>query len=123
VTRVVLFVDDDVDVREAFADLLAFRGWTVAHAGDGAEALEWLASHPCPDAILLDLKMPRCDGYQFRAAQLADPRWRAIPTVVFTADANVEGIRLPSLGGAAVVRKSADFAVLAAALDAVLAAD
>jgi CheY-like chemotaxis protein len=112
-----LFVDDDVDVREAYADLLAWSGWAVAHAGDGLEALAWLAANPRPTAILLDLKMPRCDGYQFRAAQLADPRWRDIPTVVFTADADVEGIRMPSLGGARVVRKSADFSQLAAVLD------
>ena len=79
-----------LDVREAFADLLEFAGWTVAHAGDGLEALEWLAAHAPPDVILLDLKMPRCDGYEFRARQLADPRWR-LPTVVFTADANVDG--------------------------------
>jgi CheY-like chemotaxis protein len=118
-TKLVLFVDDDLDVREAWADLLAFRGWEVAHASDGLEALQWLGAHRAPDAILLDLKMPRCDGYQFRAAQLADPRWRNIPTVVFTADAKVEGSRLPSLGGARVAYKTVDFAQLAALLDEV----
>ena len=118
--RLVLFVDDDLDVREAWADLLAFRGWEVAHASDGMEALQWLAAHRPPDAILLDLKMPRCDGYQFRAAQLADARWRDIPTVVFTGDAKVEGARLPSLGGARVVYKSVEFAQLASLLDEVV---
>ena len=90
-SRVLLFVDDDVDVREAFADLFEFAGWTVVHAGDGGEALAWLAANEPPDAIVLDLKMPRCDGYEFRERQLADPRWRGMPTVVFTADANVDG--------------------------------
>jgi CheY-like chemotaxis protein len=115
--RLVLFVDDDLDVREAWADLLTFRSWEVAHASDGLEALEWLAAHRAPDAIVLDLKMPRCDGYQFRAAQLADPRWRNIPTVVFTGDTKVEGSRLPSLGGARVVYKSVEFGQLVSLLE------
>jgi len=116
VRRRVLLVDDDLDVREAYADLLEFRGWEVAHARDGVEALEWLAAHPPPDAILLDLKMPRLDGYQLRAAQLADPRWRDIPTLVFTGDVDVEGSRLPTLG-ARVINKTTDFEELATALE------
>ena len=120
--RVVLLVDDDRDVRDAYADLLAYHGWTVAQAGDGLEAQAWLEAHPRPDAILLDLKMPRCDGYEFRAAQLADPRWRDIPTVVFTGDANVEG-RLSSLGSARVVSKSVDCAQLASILAAAVSSE
>ena len=115
-SRVLLFVDDDVDVRDAFGDLLEFAGWTVVHAGDGGEALAWLAEHPSPDAILLDLKMPRCDGYEFRARQLADARLRLVPTVVFTADANVDGADPATLGNAPLLRKSAPFAELAALL-------
>lgn len=116
-SRVLLFVDDDVDVRDAFGDLLQYAGWTVVHAGDGREALAWLAANGPPDAILLDLKMPRCDGYEFRARQLADPRLRSVPTVVFTADANVDGAGVAGLGGTPFLRKSAPFAELAALLD------
>lgn len=116
-SRVLLFVDDDADVREAFADLLEFRGWTVAHAIDGEEAQQWLQANPPPAAIVLDLKMPRCDGYEFRRVQLQHPTWRTIPTVVFTADASVRKSELPSLGGAPVVRKSQEFGDLAKALD------
>ena len=115
--RLLLFVDDDVDVRDAFADLLEFSGWSVVHAGDGQEALDWLAAHAAPSVILLDLKMPRCDGYRFRQQQLADARLRAIPTVIFTADAKVDAAELPSLDGARMVRKSATFAELQAVLD------
>lgn len=118
-SRVLLFVDDDLDVREAFGDLLAFQGWTVVHAVDGIDALEWLAQHPSPSAILLDLKMPRCDGYEFRLRQLADPRLREIPTIVFTADATVDGSDARPLGGVPLLRKSASFAELAALLDRV----
>jgi CheY-like chemotaxis protein len=121
-TRVLLFIDDDIDVRDAFGDLLEYSGWTVVHAADGLAALEWLAKNEPPAAILLDLKMPRCDGYEFRARQLADPRWRDVPTVVFTADANADGSEPPILSGAPLLRKSAPFAELRALLEHVVTA-
>ena len=115
-SRVLLFIDDDLDVRSAYADLLEFTGWQVVHAADGHDALEWLKVNPAPGVILLDLKMPRMDGYEFRRVQLADARWRDIPTVIFTADANVDPAD-SQLGGAPVVTKSAPFADLRAELD------
>lgn len=112
-----LLIDDDADIRESFADLFVYSGWTVGCAADGIEALEWLAAHERPDVILLDLKMPRCDGYEFRERQLADPRWKDIPTVIFTADTQVDGADLPSLRVATVVRKSVELAQLLTVLD------
>jgi CheY-like chemotaxis protein len=117
VSRTLLFVDDDVDVREAFGDLFELAGWTVVHAGDGDEALAWLEANGPPALILLDLKMPHCDGYEFRARQLAEPRYCDVPVVVFTADVHAEGAALPSLGGAPIVRKSAPFDELAALVE------
>ena len=114
-----LFIEDDLDVLEAFADLFVFAGWTIAGAGDGLIALEWLAAHPPPDVILLDLKMPRCDGYEFRRRQLAEPRWRNIPTVVFTADADLDG-DARTLGDLPFVRKSVEFASLLATIERAL---
>ena len=116
-SRTLLFIDDDLDVREAFGDLFQFNGWTVVHAADGQEALEWLAANPPPTAILVDLKMPRIDGYEFRRRQLADPRWRDVTTVVFTADANVDGLHAPTLEGAPIVRKSTPFSELCVLLE------
>jgi two-component system response regulator MprA len=116
-TPTLLFVDDDADVREAFHDLFTFAGWTVACACDGLEALDWLATHERPDVILLDLKMPRCDGYEFRERQLADPRLADIPTLVFTADAHVDEVDLPLLGKLPIVRKSIEFAQLLALVE------
>jgi two-component system, chemotaxis family, chemotaxis protein CheY len=115
--RTLLLIDDDADVREAFTDLFAFRGWTVVGACDGLEALEWLAAHEAPDVILLDLKMPRCDGYEFRERQLADARLKDLPTVVFTADAHIDDVYLPLLGDLPVVRKSLEFADLLALVE------
>ena len=119
-SRTLLFVDDDRDVREAFGDLFEFTGWKVFHAADGQAALEWLEANPPPTAILLDLKMPRCDGYEFRRRQLADPRWRNVTTVVFTADATVDGLSAPTVEGAPVVRKSTPFTDLLMVIERLL---
>ncbi len=58
----VLVVDDDVNERELLAGILELSGWDVATAGDGHEAIEYLTSHERPDYVLLDMRMPRCDG-------------------------------------------------------------
>ena len=60
----VLVVDDDANERELLAGLLEISGWDVATAGDGDEAIEYLSSHTLPDFILMDMRMPRCDGAQ-----------------------------------------------------------
>ncbi|MBC8113463.1 MAG: response regulator [Candidatus Saccharimonas sp.] len=60
----VLVVDDDVNERELLAGILELSGWDVATAGDGLEAIEYLTSHERPDYVLLDMRMPRCDGPQ-----------------------------------------------------------
>jgi carbon storage regulator CsrA len=60
----VLVVDDDVNERELLAGILELSGWEVATAGDGHEAIEYLTSHERPDYVLLDMRMPRCDGPQ-----------------------------------------------------------
>jgi CheY-like chemotaxis protein len=115
--RTLLFIDDDEDVRESFCDLFMFAGWTVFGVGDGLEALAWLAEREPPDVIVLDLKMPGCDGYEFRERQLGDPRLAKIPTVIFTADAQVDDADVASLRDVPIVKKSAEFAQLLAAVE------
>ena len=62
--RKVLVVDDDDDVRESVADLLRVRGHQVTLARDGQEALERIASE-LPEVILLDMRMPIMNGWEF----------------------------------------------------------
>jgi CheY-like chemotaxis protein len=113
--RRLLFVEDDDDIRDAFADLLRFSGWEVVSARDGEEALALLAREQ-PSAIVIDLKMPVLDGYEFRRRQLADARFAAIPTVVFTADTDA-GVECALFAGVTIVRKSQEFPDLLAALE------
>jgi two-component system, chemotaxis family, chemotaxis protein CheY len=80
----VLVVEDDEDVREFMELLLATSGYETMSAGDGEEALEKMRGRlPC--VVLLDLQMPRMDGWQFREHQLRDPRLAHVPVVCITA--------------------------------------
>lgn len=57
-----LLVEDDANERELLADLLRLYDFDVDTAGDGKDALDYLASHQPPDFVLLDMRMPNCDG-------------------------------------------------------------
>ena len=63
----ILVVDDDRDVREAARGLLSEEGYGVVTACDGQDALDRLATMDPPCLILLDLRMPRMDGWEFLA--------------------------------------------------------
>jgi signal transduction histidine kinase/CheY-like chemotaxis protein len=89
--RTVFIVDDDDDVREALAELLEVRGFPVATASNGSEALERLRNmRAAPAVILLDLMMPVMDGYDFLTEHQLDPSLADIPVVVITADLGVD---------------------------------
>lgn len=86
--RTILIVEDDRDIRESLAEALTDEGYDVDCAADGLDALERLqAAAALPRLILLDLMMPRMNGAEFREAVLKDDRWKAIPVVLLTADA------------------------------------
>jgi len=80
----VLVVEDNPDARAAFEALLELKGFGVVSAGDGEEALEVLRGGLKPRLILLDLMMPRKDGWQFRREQMADPSLARFPVVVLS---------------------------------------
>ena len=97
VQPLVLIVDDDGPILDSLGEILAEEGYAVAMARNGQEALAYLAANPSPDCILLDVMMPVMNGYEFRRAQLRDPRLAAIPTLLLTAghvDGRVADLRL-----------------------------
>lgn len=83
--RTILIVEDDRDIRDVLADILVDEGYHVLLAEDGLEGLQRLRDGPQPALILLDLMMPRMDGFQFRDEQRSRPEWRDIPVVLLTA--------------------------------------
>jgi CheY-like chemotaxis protein len=80
----VLVVDDDAWIAWMIADDLADRGYEVATARNGAEALKCLAAAP-PDAIVLDLMMPGITGWEFVERYQQRTGGRAIPIVIVSA--------------------------------------
>jgi two-component system, cell cycle response regulator DivK len=85
-TPLVLVVDDVDHGREIFAEYLEFRGFRVATAADGLEALE-KAFDLRPDVILMDLSLPGIDGWEATRRLKSDERTRAIPIIALTAHA------------------------------------
>jgi two-component system alkaline phosphatase synthesis response regulator PhoP len=84
----VLIVDDDSDYGEAIKLLLEKKGgYDVALAYDGNEGIEKVASER-PDIIVLDVMMPRKDGYTMCAELKADEKYRDIPIILLTAVAS-----------------------------------
>ena len=81
-----LVVEDDPDSRDAFCALIQITGHEAVGVENGEAALDFLRSHPAPDAIVLDMRMPVMDGWQFRLEQCGDPRLKDIPVLVVSAE-------------------------------------
>lgn len=79
-----LIVEDDSDTREILSRILHAEHWETATANNGEEALITLETFS-PDVILLDLMMPKMDGFQVLGHLRADPRHQHIPVVIVTA--------------------------------------
>jgi chemotaxis protein histidine kinase CheA/ActR/RegA family two-component response regulator len=82
----ILVVDDSPSVRRVVGNMLKQRGWEVQVARDGVEALEMI-SREAPAAVLLDIEMPRMDGYELIATVRAQEQYRTLPLVVLTSRA------------------------------------
>jgi chemosensory pili system protein ChpA (sensor histidine kinase/response regulator) len=80
---VALVVDDSITVRRVTQRLLERNGLRVLTARDGLDAVSVLAEH-VPDVILLDIEMPRMDGYEVAAHVRNDARLRDVPIIMIT---------------------------------------
>jgi CheY-like chemotaxis protein len=80
----VLLVDDDEVVRRGVRQALEPIGWRVAEAENGLLAVEMLTAAR-PDVIILDLMMPKMDGFEFLDELRSRPDWQDIPVVIITA--------------------------------------
>jgi CheY-like chemotaxis protein len=81
----ILVVDDDFDIREVLCDILASEGYRVLPAANGADALRHLRGCDVPNLVLLDLRMPVMDGYEFLKRRAADSSLKEIPVIVLSA--------------------------------------
>jgi two-component system, cell cycle response regulator DivK len=81
----ILLAEDFEDVREMYGTCLAFEGFQVVFASDGAEAVE-AARDRRPNLVLMDMMMPRMDGLEATRAMKDDPELRSIPILMLTAN-------------------------------------
>jgi CheY-like chemotaxis protein len=83
----ILIVDDDEDIRASLAELLRAEGYEVEEAVDGQAALDWIFRHSnrLPAMIVLDLMMPRIDGWQFMDILRRYARTARVPVIVISA--------------------------------------
>ena len=79
----VMVVDDSVTMRKVTGRVLERHNFEVSTAKDGIDALERMDER-VPDLMLLDIEMPRMDGYELATAMKADPRLRNMPIVMIT---------------------------------------
>jgi DNA-binding response OmpR family regulator len=90
VAATLLVVDDEPEINRLVARIFEKRGYRVNTAGDGAEALASVESDR-PDLIMLDLNLPKIDGWEVCRRLKSDPATRAIPIIMLTAaHANVD---------------------------------
>lgn len=82
----IVVADDETDVRELIAYRLGRSGYAVQEAADGAEALRLALADP-PDLLVLDVMMPKLDGYELTRRLRADPATRQVPVILLTARA------------------------------------
>ena len=78
-----MVVDDSLTVRKITSRMLAREGYEVATAKDGVDALQQLQDVK-PDCILLDVEMPRMDGFEFARNVRADAATKRIPIIMIT---------------------------------------
>jgi CheY-like chemotaxis protein len=85
----IMVAEDNELSRDALSRRLARRGYRVVLAVDGAQAIE-LARAEQPDVILMDLGLPRVDGWKATRQLKADPATRRIPIIVLSAHATTD---------------------------------
>lgn len=102
----ILVAEDDLFLANAYKAKLTKEGFELEIAADGEETMSKIASFQ-PDALLLDLMMPKKDGFSVLEDLRKDPRWKDLPIIVATNLGQKEDIdRAMSLGATGYVVKS-----------------
>jgi two-component system, cell cycle response regulator DivK len=116
----ILIVEDDPVQLELFTTLLEHHGYQVSGARDGIDAVVCAKNHP-PDLLLLDLYLPRMDGFSAASLFRDDAQLRSIPILATSAVVNEEADgRLQAAGIDRFVSKSATTRDLLAAVQALI---
>lgn len=108
----ILIVDDEAELVDLVKIRLEAAGYDVIKAYDGQEGLEKAKSEK-PDLVLLDIMMPKMDGYKVCGLLKMDARFKKIPVILFSAKAQKEDAQLAKeVGADQYVTKPFEAAVL-----------
>ena len=119
--RKVLIADDEQNIVISLEFLLKREGFEVLVAGDGDAALQMVAEHH-PDLVLLDVMMPKRNGYEVCQRMRERPEWRGIKIIMLSAKGrDVEVSKGVSVGADLYVTKPFSNAELVAQINALLA--
>ena len=89
----VLIVEDEPHIVESLSFVLSREGFSVASVLDGEAAVESLRRDP-PDLVILDVMIPRLNGFEVLKVAKSDPALKAIPVIVLTAKGQLQDRRL-----------------------------
>lgn len=104
--RTILLVDDDLTLREMYEERLKAEGFTIVQASNGEEALS-KAKDIKPNLILLDIMMPKINGFDVLKGLKADSELKDIPVIILTAlIQEVDRIQGDKLGATDYIVKS-----------------
>lgn len=116
----IIVIDDDAINRDLLRARLEAAGHEILEAKDGEEGLKLLETAK-PDLILLDIMMPRCDGWHVCRKVKADPTLKNVPVVIITAcTQNIDELRGYECGADDYLAKPWDAAQLRSVVDRLL---
>lgn len=111
-SKTVLIIDDDDSIRNFTSRAFELEGYRVLQAEDGDEGLRLARTSPVA-LVLLDLVMPRCDGWSMMSQMKSEPALSAIPIIVFSGKAAAaQRKKALSMGAADYLVKPLDVASL-----------
>lgn len=120
--QTVLLVEDEEPLRLVLRDLLERDGYTVVEASDGVQALDEM-DRSAPDAVVLDLNLPRLDGFAVLKHLRARPATARVPVLVLTAQGDEDSeVRVFESGASDYIAKPFRPRALSARLGALLRA-
>ena len=118
--KTVLIVEDEENISIALRYLMKGKGYEVRVARDGEEALTMVADQP-PDLILLDVMMPKRDGYDVCQTIRSNPEWQTIKIIMLSAKGrDIEVEKGLALGADAYLTKPFSTRDLAAKVQSML---
>ncbi len=116
----ILLIDDEPEVQDLLTLFLKIRGYDGYLAKNGAEGIE-MAPKILPDLILLDIMMPKVDGFRVQQALKENPSTQKIPIIFITAKAEPENAEKAIMAGArAYIEKPFDLEQLTQTIQSVL---